>query len=75
MPAGAIALARWGESREAAALLVHGTGFVADVWDEVARELTSTYTVYGSTAAATARATSRQPITIISWILPRISAG
>ncbi|MBB4369018.1 pimeloyl-ACP methyl ester carboxylesterase [Bradyrhizobium sp. cir1] len=25
---------------------MHGTGFIADVWDEVARELASTYTVY-----------------------------
>ncbi len=46
---GRIALARWGEvdSKKPAALLVHGTGFVAEVWDEVARELTSKYTVYG----------------------------
>ena len=29
------------------ALLVHGTGFVAEVWDEIARELSSRYTVYG----------------------------
>jgi pimeloyl-ACP methyl ester carboxylesterase len=46
-PAGAeIAMLQWGESGKPPALLVHGTGFVADVWDEVARELTSTYTVY-----------------------------
>ncbi|WP_433995497.1 alpha/beta fold hydrolase [Bradyrhizobium manausense] len=37
---------QWGESGKPAALLVHGTGFVADVWDEVARELASTHTVY-----------------------------
>ena len=45
---GRIALARWGEdgSRKPPALLVHGTGFVAEVWDEVARELASDYTVY-----------------------------
>lgn len=41
-----IAMLRWGESGKPPALLVHGTGFVADVWDEVARELASTYTVY-----------------------------
>lgn len=43
-----IALARWGEenSRKPPALLLHGTGFVADVWDEVARDLASDYTVY-----------------------------
>lgn len=46
---GRIALARWGDpdSNKPPALLVHGTGFVAEVWDEVARELTSKYTVYG----------------------------
>ncbi|WP_373291599.1 alpha/beta fold hydrolase [Bradyrhizobium guangdongense] len=37
---------QWGESGKPPALLVHGTGFVADVWDEVARDLASTYTVY-----------------------------
>lgn len=37
---------QWGESGKPPALLVHGTGFVAAVWDEVARELASTYTVY-----------------------------
>jgi pimeloyl-ACP methyl ester carboxylesterase len=42
-----IALARWGEdSGKPVALLLHGTGFVAEVWDEVARELASRYTVY-----------------------------
>ncbi|MCG2625543.1 alpha/beta hydrolase [Bradyrhizobium sp. WYCCWR 13023] len=47
-PAGAeIAMLQWGERGKPPALLVHGTGFVADVWDEVARELASTYTVYG----------------------------
>jgi pimeloyl-ACP methyl ester carboxylesterase len=46
-PVGAeIAMLQWGESGKPPALLVHGTGFVADVWDEVARELASTYTVY-----------------------------
>ncbi len=44
-----MALARWGEAcaEKPPALLVHGTGFVAEVWDEVARELASKYTVYG----------------------------
>jgi pimeloyl-ACP methyl ester carboxylesterase len=43
-----LALARWGEetSRKPPALLLHGTGFVAEVWHVVARELTSDYTVY-----------------------------
>ena len=41
-----IAMLRWGESGRPPALLVHGTGFVADVGDEVARQLASTYTVY-----------------------------
>ena len=48
-PAGArIALARWGEdgSRKPPALLSHGTGFVAEVWDDIARELAADYTVY-----------------------------
>ncbi|TQF26828.1 alpha/beta hydrolase [Bradyrhizobium sp. UNPF46] len=41
-----IAMLQWGESGRPPALLVHGTGFVADVWSEVACELASTYTVY-----------------------------
>lgn len=41
-----IAMLQWGERGKPAALLLHGTGFVADVWDEVARDLASTYTVY-----------------------------
>ncbi|GLR99458.1 MULTISPECIES: alpha/beta fold hydrolase [Bradyrhizobium] len=41
-----IAMLQWGESGRPPSLLLHGTGFVADVWDEVARELASTYTVY-----------------------------
>jgi pimeloyl-ACP methyl ester carboxylesterase len=46
---GRIAVARWSEalSGKPPALLVHGTGFVAEVWDEIARELASRYTVYG----------------------------
>jgi pimeloyl-ACP methyl ester carboxylesterase len=46
---GRIALARWGDADagKPPALLVHGTGFVAEVWDEVARELAHRYTVYG----------------------------
>lgn len=48
-PGGRIALARWGEagSGKPPALLVHGTGFVAEVWDEVASALASSHTVYG----------------------------
>ena len=48
-PAGEhIALARWGEanSGKPPALLLHGTGFVAEVWDDVARELAQDYRVY-----------------------------
>ncbi|MGY3608464.1 MULTISPECIES: alpha/beta fold hydrolase [unclassified Bradyrhizobium] len=43
-----IALVQWGEegSHRPPALLLHGTGFVADVWDDVARDLASDYTVY-----------------------------
>jgi pimeloyl-ACP methyl ester carboxylesterase len=43
-----IALARWGEASSAKppALLVHGTGFVGEVWDEAASALASRYTVY-----------------------------
>jgi pimeloyl-ACP methyl ester carboxylesterase len=43
-----IALARWGaeDSGKPPALLLHGTGFVAEVWDDVARELAADYTVY-----------------------------
>jgi pimeloyl-ACP methyl ester carboxylesterase len=41
-----IAMLQWGERGKPPALLVHGTGFVAGVWDEIARELASTYTVY-----------------------------
>ncbi len=46
---GRIALTRWGDADagKPPALLVHGTGFVAEVWDEVARELARRYTVYG----------------------------
>ena len=40
-----LALVQWGENRPPA-LLLHGTGFCADVWDEIARELASDYTVY-----------------------------
>ena len=44
-----IALVRWGEagSGKPPALLVHGTSFVAEVWDEVAGALASRYAVYG----------------------------
>jgi pimeloyl-ACP methyl ester carboxylesterase len=46
---GRIAVARWGEafSGKPPALLVHGTGFVAEVWDDIARELAARYAVYG----------------------------
>jgi pimeloyl-ACP methyl ester carboxylesterase len=43
-----LALARWGEagSGKPPALLIHGTGFVAEVWDEVASGLAASHTVY-----------------------------
>jgi len=41
-----IALARWGTEGKPPALLLHGTGFVAEVWDDVAHELAQDYTVY-----------------------------
>lgn len=43
-----IALLRWGEvgSDKPAALLAHGTGFVGDVWTDIADPLAATYTVY-----------------------------
>ena len=43
-----LAIARWGEasSRKPPALMLHGTGFVAEVWNDVARELAADYTVY-----------------------------
>src|SRR4051812_5174745 len=43
-----LALARWGESNpgKPPALLLHGTGFVAEVWDEVASELAPRSPVY-----------------------------
>ncbi|MBR1122188.1 alpha/beta hydrolase [Bradyrhizobium lablabi] len=40
-----IALVQWGQSKPPA-LLLHGTGFCADVWDEFAHDLASEYTVY-----------------------------
>ena len=40
-----IALVQWGDAGKPPALLLHGTGFCADVWDEVARELAGDYTV------------------------------
>ena len=45
-PDARIALARWGDPGKPPALLLHGTGFVAEVWDDVARELAIDYTVY-----------------------------
>ena len=41
-----IALARWGAPGKPPALLLHGTGFVAEVWTEVAEALAAEYTVY-----------------------------
>jgi pimeloyl-ACP methyl ester carboxylesterase len=43
-----MALAQWGDaaSGKPPALLVHGTSFVGEVWDEVASGLASRYTVY-----------------------------
>ena len=46
--AARIAVARWGDGdrHKPAALLVHGTGFVAEVWEDVAQALASRYEVY-----------------------------
>lgn len=46
---GRIAVTRWGEAvpGRPPALFLHGTGFVAEVWDEIANALVSRYTVYG----------------------------
>jgi pimeloyl-ACP methyl ester carboxylesterase len=43
-----MALARWGDADAGRppALLLHGTGFVAEVWGDIARELAHEYTVY-----------------------------
>lgn len=43
-----IGVTRWGEaeSRKSPFLLVHGTGFVSEVWDEVASALAADHTVY-----------------------------
>jgi pimeloyl-ACP methyl ester carboxylesterase len=41
-----ISMLQWGERGRPSALLLHGTGFVADVWDEVAHDLAANYTVY-----------------------------
>lgn len=45
---GRIAVLRWGspDADKPAALLVHGTGFVGEVWEEVAAELASRFVVY-----------------------------
>ncbi|MET2855398.1 alpha/beta fold hydrolase, partial [Vibrio owensii] len=47
-PGGEVAVARWGEpaSGKPVALLLHGTGFVGEVWAEVAEALATDYTVY-----------------------------
>jgi len=43
-----IALVRWGDADpgKPVALLLHGTGFVGEVWDEIANGLAAGYTVY-----------------------------
>lgn len=47
-PGARIALVRWGEAdpSKPPALLVHGTSFVGETWDEVASALAARYTVY-----------------------------
>jgi pimeloyl-ACP methyl ester carboxylesterase len=66
------ALARWGEasSGRPPALLMHGTGFVAEIWDEVASALASRYTVYGLDRRG--HRASHKPAA--SWILHRTYA-
>ena len=72
-----IALARWGQenSHKPPALLLHGTGFVAEVWDDVARELASDYTVYALDRRGHGDSHKPPPTAIISRILPRMSAA
>ncbi|MFT3941308.1 alpha/beta fold hydrolase [Rhodopseudomonas sp.] len=43
-----IALVRWGDTDpgKPVALLLHGTGFVGEIWDEIANGLAARYTVY-----------------------------
>lgn len=43
-----IAVVRWGDARidKPPALLLHGTSFVAEIWDEIARGLADRYIVY-----------------------------
>jgi pimeloyl-ACP methyl ester carboxylesterase len=47
-PGARIAVARWGDVKSGLppVLLVHGTGFVAEVWEDVARTLASNHVVY-----------------------------
>jgi len=54
---------------------LHGTSFVAEVWDEVARELASRYTVYALDRRGHATVTSQQRTAITSRISPRICVG
>jgi pimeloyl-ACP methyl ester carboxylesterase len=47
-PDGRIAVARWGDAKSGMppVLLVHGTGFVAEVWEDVAHTLALNHIVY-----------------------------
>lgn len=47
-PGGRIAVARWGDAKSEMppVILAHGTGFVAEVWEDVARVLALNHTVY-----------------------------
>ena len=75
---GRIALARRGdaEAGKPPALLVHGTGFVAEVWDEVARGLARRHTVYGIRPPRPRQpATSLHPIGITSSISHRMACA
>ncbi len=47
-PGARIAVARWGDAKSGMPpiLLVHGTGFVAEVWEDVARKLALNHIVY-----------------------------
>jgi hypothetical protein len=71
-----IALARWGEdgSGKPPALLLHGTGFVAEVWNEPVNWRRVTPSMR-STAAAMATVTSQRPAAITSRISPRMCVG
>ena len=59
-----IALTQWGvaDSDKPPALLVHGTGFVGEVWDEVASVLASRRTIFHRARTARSPPTPSAPL-------------